>query len=292
MSAKNLKRHRRLGEKLVQAGKINSEQLTKALEEQQIEGRNLGRILVEAGLLQDDVLNEFLPKQVARERMLAIREHQSFDSTEFFRLQTALKFTLFSDDPIKTLLIGSAIPGEGKTTCASYFARALAAVQTGPYLLVDADLFNPTLHRRFDVQPSPGWTDCLVNGHTVDDCLARTDMDNLRVLPAGTLPPNPAALFASKKMQELIDRLKETFDLIIFDSTPLIASPTAAILASKLDAAIMVVNAGHTKRKLVKKSISMLNETKIKILGVVLNRVVDHHGSKHGYGSGYRSRRK
>ena len=272
-----------LGEVLVSAGKIDARQLKQALKIRKRDNKYLGRILVEAGHIDDDELQQYLPKSVAKARTLATRELDSLDDSEFYRLQTALKFVLFSDDPIKSLLVSSAAPGEGKTTCASYLARVLATVRDGKFLLVDADLHNPSLHKRYDVPQSPGLADCIVNGHTIDKCLARTDLDNLYLLPAGTLPPNPAALFASNAMKMLVGVLEEFFELVVFDSSPLLPLSTTSILSTHIDSTIMVIRAGHTSRKLVQKSLKLLNGANTKVLGVVLNQIVERDIPKYYY---------
>jgi len=286
------RKKKRLGQKLVQAGKISSEQLVALLEEQQQRGGYLGRLLVESGHIREDELQKYLPKKAAEVRLRAVREHRVLDATEFYRLQTALKFTLFSDEPIKTLLVTSTVPGEGKTICASFFARVLATVQDRRFLLVDADLRHPSLHLKYDAPVRPGWTDLIVNGAGLEDCLIPTDLDNLSVLPAGTVPPNPAALFASRKMKDFVGTLRDSFDLVVFDSSPLFPMSDAAILSANLDAAIMVVKAGSTRRQLVKKAASLLRESNINILGVIMNQVVNrdlpryiyrHSGKRNGY---------
>jgi len=280
---KRKKTHQKLGQKLVQAGKISSEQLIKLLERQQETGGYLGRLLIEGGHIREDELQKYLPKKAARERLQSFGQHHVLDMTEFYRLQTALKFTLFSDDPIKTLLITSAVPGEGKTICASYFAKVIATVREGRFLIFDADVRHPTLHNRYDVPPRPGWTDYIVNGDMLEDCFVPTDTDNLQILPAGTLPPNPAAVLASRKMKELIDKLKDMFDMVIFDSSPLLPTSDAAILGANMDVAMMVVKAGSTRRQLVRKAANLLRESNTKILGVVLNQVVDHDLPRYVY---------
>jgi capsular exopolysaccharide synthesis family protein len=273
----------KLGEKLVQAGKISQDQLVEFLEQQHRSGRYLGELVVEGGHITLDELCTYLPRGVARRRLLVLSERNALAVTEFYLLQTALKFTLFSDEPIRTLLVTSAVPGEGKTICASYLARTLARVRPGRFLLVDADLVNPTLHTRYDVPPGPGWTDYLVNGRVLDECLSPTDIDNLQVLPAGSIPPNPGAIFASKKMKEFVDELKDRFDLVVFDSSPLLPVSAAALLAANLDAALMVVKAGSTKRQLVKKAVALLNESRTRVIGVVLNQVVDNEFPEYAY---------
>jgi len=274
---------RRLGEKLVQAGKISQDQLAEVLKEQDASRRYLGELVVEGGYITEDELQTYLPKDVVRRRLFTLSERDSLHVTEHYLLQTALKFTLFSDDPIKTLLVTSAMPGEGKTVCANYLARTLARVRQGRFLLVDADLVNPTLHTKHDVPSGPGWTDYLVNGHMLDECLSSTDIDNLQVLPAGSIPPNPGAIFASKRMKEFVDELKDRFDLVVFDSSPLMPVSVAAILGAKLDAAILVVKAGSTRRQVVKKAIALLNESRTRVIGVVLNQVVDNEFPEYAY---------
>jgi len=273
----------KLGEKLVQAGKISQDQLVEFLEQQHRSGRYLGELVVEGGHITEDELCTYLPRGVARRRLLVLSERNALAVTEFYLLQTALKFTLFSDEPIRTLLVTSAVPGEGKTICASYLARTLARVRQGRFLLVDADLVNPTLHTRYDVPPGPGWTDYLVNGRVLDECLSPTDIDNLQVLPAGSVPPNPGAIFASRRMKEFVKELKDRFDLVVFDSSPLLPVSAATLLAANLDAALMVVKAGSTKRQLVKKAVALLNESRTRVLGVVLNQVVDNEFPEYAY---------
>jgi len=277
------RKKKRLGQKLVQAGKISSKQLVELLERQQQRGGYLGRLLVEGGHIREDELQKYLPKKAAEVRLRAIREHHVLDATEFYRLQTALKFTLFSDEPIKTLLVTSTFPGEGKTICASFFARVLATVQDGRFLLVDTDFRNPSLHLKYDAPVRPGCTDLIVNGASLEDCLIPTDLDNLSVLPAGTVPPNPAALLASRKMKEFVGTLRDSFELTVFDSSPLFPMPDAAILSANLDAAIMVVKAGSTRRQLVKKATGLLRESNINILGVIMNQILDRDFPRYVY---------
>ena len=295
---KRKKDHRRLGEKLVQSGKLTNEQLVRILEQQHGSRRFLGELAVEAGYISEDELQTFLPKEVAQRRLFAFSERNSLHVTETYLLQTALKFTLFSDDPIKTLLVTSAMPGEGKTVCANYLTRTLARVQPGRFLIVDADLLNPTLHTRHDIPLGPGWTDYLVNGNVLDNCLCATDIPNLQLLPAGTIPPNPGAIFSSKRMKDFVEELKGRYDLVVFDSSPLLPVAVTAMLGGQLDAAIVVVKAGDTKRQLVKKAIGLLNETQTKIIGVVMNYVTDgefpnykytykYYNDRESYGEGH-----
>ncbi|MBI5094592.1 MAG: polysaccharide biosynthesis tyrosine autokinase [Candidatus Hydrogenedentes bacterium] len=277
------KDRRKLGEKLLESGKISQDQLHGLLEQQQRCGRYLGELVVADGYITEHELYALLPKAATKGGLFALNPRNALDITELYLQQTAMKFTLFSDEPIRTIQITSAMPGEGKTTCARYLAQTLAAVQQGRYLLVDADLVNPTLHLRLHLPPVPGWTDYLVNGNTLDECIANTEIENLKVLAAGSLPPNPAAIFASKKMKHFVEELKERFDLIVFDSSPVLTMSSGAALGAGLDAAIMVVQAGRTKRQMVKKALALLSESRTNVIGVVLNQAVDNQLSYYGY---------
>lgn len=280
---------RKLGEKLVQAGKMSSDELLGLLEQQRVCRRFLGEMAVEGGFITDDELQSYLPKEVAKRRSYAMSERNSLHITENFLLQTALKFTLFSDDPIRTLLVTSALPGEGKTMTSNYLARTIARVRPGRFLLVDGDLINPTLHTRNNLPQIPGWTDYMVESNELDECLCPTEVENLHILPAGSLPPNPGALFASKRMTDFTEELKERFELVIFDSPPLIPVTVTAILGSKLDAAVVVVKAGSTKRQVVKKATDLLAESRTRIIGIVMNQVVSDEYPRSGYYGGYGS---
>ena len=136
----NRQDRKKLGQKLIEAGKITPEQLAELLQEQKRSRRYLGELAVKNGHISEAELSGYLPKHVARQRLFALNERDSFDPSQSYLLQTALKFTLFSDDPIRTLMVTSTLPGEGKTVCANYLARTLASVRQGKFLLVDGDL--------------------------------------------------------------------------------------------------------------------------------------------------------
>lgn len=293
---KRKKRAQALGDKLVQAGKISRSELNGFLEQERRSGQSLGDLVVDGGYVTENELHGYLSRSDSRRRLFELSERAALDVTESYLLQTALKFTLFSDDPIQTLLVTSALPGEGKTVCASYLARALATVRQGRFLLVDADLFNPTVHVRHRAPLGPGWTDCLVNGHTLDECLCATGLPNLQLLPAGSIPPNPAVFFASRRMRQFMEELKARFELVVFDSSPILPVSAGGVLGAQFDAAILVVKAGSTRRQLVRKAATLLQESRTRVIGVVLNQVDDseipgYAYDYYGYGRYGHSRR-
>ena len=178
MLRRKKKNKQKLGQRLVQAGKITSEQLVELLERQQKTGGYLGRLLVENGHVTRDELDRYLPKRIAENRLRSVCEHYALDAAEFYRLETALKFTLFSDEPIKTLLMTSAVPGEGKTTTAVNMAVTMAD-RGIRVLVVDTDLRRPNVHRVLKMERGPGLADILREGLDFRDVMRKTRVENL-----------------------------------------------------------------------------------------------------------------
>jgi capsular exopolysaccharide synthesis family protein len=206
-------------------------------------------------------------------------------------LRTNLEFASV-DSPIETLLVTSAMPGEGKTVTAANLAIVFA--QAGRrVLLVDADLRKPGVHTPFNIVNGRGLTTMLRGVETDVASLAhQTEEDNLRVLTAGPLPPNPAELLGSQRMRAVMDLLKADADLVIFDSPPLEAVTDSAILSSLVDGTLLVVDTARSRRRAVRLAREALERAGAKVLGAVLNRVpapsgvgYDYYGGYHGAGS-------
>lgn len=176
------------------------------------------------------------------------------------------------DGPIRTLMITSSNPGEGKTITATNLSIAMA--QGGKrILLVDTDMRKPMIHRLFQQYREPGLTELLLGKADVQDVIRSTEVNNLYIITAGTSPPNAPQLLASPKMDDLIDELKRTFEIIIFDTPPATVVTDPAILASKVDAACLVVEAERTNREAALKAKELLLTVNAKLLGVILNKI-------------------
>jgi non-specific protein-tyrosine kinase len=176
------------------------------------------------------------------------------------------------DAPVHTLLVTSALPGEGKTVTATNLAVAFA--QTGSrVLLVDADLRKPGADIMFDLPNSQGLT-TMLRGDSVGPEIPSqpTEQPNLRVLTTGPLPPNPAELLGSQRMQAVLSILRESADLLIFDSPPVQTVTDAAVLSAFVDGTLLVVAAGKSRRGNVRKARETLARAGANVLGVVLNR--------------------
>ncbi len=193
---------------------------------------------------------------------------------EAFRtLRTNLQFASL-DRELRSLVVTSGGPGEGKSTICSNLAIALA--QAGRHiLLVDADLRRPTVHKRFEVPNTIGLTGLIVNGidGNGDEAFVDSGIENLSLLPSGPLPPNPSEILGSKAMDKVIKALESKFDMVIYDCPPLIAVTDACVLAGKVGGVIMVIELGKAEKDMTRKAISLLRNVKANILGAVVNNV-------------------
>ena len=187
-------------------------------------------------------------------------------------LRTNLEFAAV-DEPVRTLLVTSSIPSEGKTTTSGNLAVAFA--QAGRrVILVDADLRKPGIHKLFDLPNGSGLTSLLRSDDVgIDDVTQAMEEDRLRVITTGPLPPNPAELLGSRRMQAILERLAAAADLVILDSPPLQAVTDAAILASITDGTLLVIDAGRTRRDAAGHGREALAKSGARVLGAALNRL-------------------
>ena len=206
------------------------------------------------------------------EKLVAARHPRSSHAEAYRLLRTNIQVADV-DHPVKTVLVTSPNPLEGKSVTAANLAvvMAQAGLRT---VLVDADMRRPTQHRLFRLTNDLGLTNGLVQTDpALDGYVRTTDVENLRVLTTGQLPPNPAELLGSKRMQKLVAALKDQADMIIFDTPPCLPLADAAILARQVDGVVLVADAGKTRRDAVSKAKEAMERAGGRILGVVLNRV-------------------
>jgi capsular exopolysaccharide synthesis family protein len=207
-----------------------------------------------------------------------------------FSLQTDLFKTLrgkilfpVSGEPPRSLMVTSAVPGEGKTYIASNLAVNVALNIAEYVLLVDCDLRRPRLHKMFGFDQVKGLSDHLANGTELYDLLHKTVVDKLTLLPAGTPPLNPSEILSSAKMANLIDEVKSRYDdrYLIIDSPPPMLAPETSAIAKRVDGIIIVIKYGETPLKLIEQMMESLN--KEKIIGAVINRFDTHTSGNYGY---------
>lgn len=216
-----------------------------------------------------------------RERLITFTNPRSPIAEAYRQLRTNIQFSSL-DKPLKSLLVTSTSPEEGKSTTLANLAITIA--QTGSkVILADCDLRRPSIHSIFGLSNSTGLTSLVLDSSSRRVPLQESGIDNLSVLPSGPLPPNPSELLGSKRMGEVIDLLEAEADLVLFDSPPVIAVTDAAILATRVDGVLLVVNAGKTKRELAKKAKALLEKVNANLLGVVLNNVKFDSSLHHYY---------
>ena len=195
-------------------------------------------------------------------------------------LRTNILFSA-ADRQIKTLVVSSANPQEGKTTTVIYLGTTMA--QSGQrVLLIDTDMRRPRLHASLGIPRHTGITNLIVGDRDYDDVIRTTDIPNLFVLPCGPLPPNPAELLMSKRFAAVLEELTSRFDRVILDSPPLGAVTDAVVLSKQTDGVVLVVQAGKTLRDEVRRSVRQIRHVHGQVVGVIVNQL-DAHDRRYGY---------
>ena len=223
------------------------------------------------GMPVSAVIPAMPPGDPRRQTRLTVSDPLSPIAESYRLLRTDLLFTA-EEKPFKSLMAATAKPGQGATTTICNLAVALASVGKR-VILIDADLRRPKLHGFFNVSNETGLTSLLRDECELEEALKVTDIDNLLVLPSGPLPLNPAELLASQKMRALHERLKPHTDFVLVDTPSAIAFSDSSILASYLDAVMIVVRAQETPRGSEIQLKNLLNKARANVIGVVLNGV-------------------
>lgn len=210
-----------------------------------------------------------------------ISKPRSAIAEAFRSLRTSLRFTHQSDDtPI--IFITSASPNEGKTTTASNLACAYASAGNR-VLLIDADLRNPSLHKTLGIHAQHGLANYLSGAFDARKLIQTTDIPNLYLLTAGSLPDDPVELLSSPHMRSLLESAKQDFDQIILDGPPVLGLADALILAAQSSATLITVRAEHTRMVMLENALTRLRRAQAPLAGILLNRI-DLCG---GYGNDY-----
>ncbi|MCV2522631.1 MULTISPECIES: CpsD/CapB family tyrosine-protein kinase [Bacillus] len=201
---------------------------------------------------------------------ISVLHHKSLVAEQYRTIRTNIEFSSVQTH-LRSILVTSSVPGEGKSFSAANLA-AVFAQQEKKVLLVDADLRKPTIHETYQLENVQGLTNVLVGNASLGETVQKTLIDNLYVLTSGPTPPNPAELLSSKAMGELIQEMYSRYSLVIFDSPPLLAVTDGQILANQTDGSVLVVLSGKTKMDTVQKAKDALQQSKAKLLGALLNK--------------------
>lgn len=209
---------------------------------------------------------------LAKQESRLISDARSGSTLESFRvLRSNVQFASV-DMPVSSLMLTSTNPGEGKSMTACNLAIAMA-LDGRSVILVDADLRLPTIHEKLGLTQQPGLTNVLLGRKELEETLQTTDIPGLRILTAGSLPPNPAELLNSLAMRQLHDDLKDLADVVIFDCPPCLATADAQVMSSIVDGVLFVMQLGETKKSPMRHSIDLLNQAHARIIGVVFNKI-------------------
>lgn len=190
------------------------------------------------------------------------------------------------DDPIRAIMLTSANPGEGKTTTVANLAVTYAH-EGKKTLLVDADLRKPSLQIMFMKSNRSGLTDALFKENDWKELVHETEIENLHLLTTGVIPPNPSEILSSRRMADLVEEWRQHYDVILFDTPPLLAVADAMILSALCDGVILVIKSGKTKFTSARKVLSQLEFAKARVLGTVLNNKKSSRNSGYHYGYGH-----
>nr|WP_082799166.1 CpsD/CapB family tyrosine-protein kinase [Planococcus maritimus] len=213
-------------------------------------------------------------KQTASKRPLARKlvariKPNSVISEQYRTIRTTINFSLPGNE-MKTLLFTSASKEEGKSTTSANMAIVFA--ESGKkVLLVDADMRKPTLHHTFHLNNHMGLSNLLIGKGELEQSVRDSGIQGLELLTSGQIPHNPAELLDSPMLDRLIEKMKERYDLIIFDSPPILSVSDSKIMANKCDGTVLVVNTGKTEKQSAIKARDSLTTSKAYIVGVVMN---------------------
>ncbi|WP_339226782.1 CpsD/CapB family tyrosine-protein kinase [Oceanobacillus sp. FSL K6-2867] len=190
-------------------------------------------------------------------------------SEQYRTVRTNLQFAS-ADEEIQTLLLTSAGPSEGKSMTTANLA-VVYAQQGKKVLLIDADLRKPTIHYTFRLDNLKGLSNVLVGDIPLQEAIVPNAVQDLDLISCGPIPPNPSELLGSKRMQRMIAEARELYDVIIFDTPPVLAVTDAQILSALVDGSILVVRSKSTETESAQKAIESLRAVNAKVLGTVLN---------------------
>ena len=222
--------------------------------------------------------------QTALNRLVTHADPRSPVAEAYRSLRTNLAFAR-ADRDLRALVLTSPGPADGKSTTVANLAITFAQ-QGQRTLLIDADLRRAVMDKTFSVNRSPGLTDVLIGTAALNTAVQETEVPNLHILGSGQFPPNPSELLGSPAMRRTLDEARSQFDIILFDSPPLLAVTDAAVLSTMVDGTILVVRMGSTAREAARRAVTQLRAVHARLLGAVLNDVSAKGASYYG-GYGY-----
>jgi capsular exopolysaccharide synthesis family protein len=203
-------------------------------------------------------------------RLLRDVSHFSPLMESYRSLRTLLRFC--KDTPLRTLVVTSSVPAEGKSTAAANLAIVISR-EKRRVILVDADLRRPTQHKLFRMDSSPGLCDVLAGTHSAEQVLRPTSVEGVSLITAGSPRHTAPELLGSERMEQLLDALKQQSDIVLLDTPPVLAVADTCAFAHATDGVLLVIGAGETKKAHVQRTMEVLGRCRAEVLGTVFNRV-------------------
>ena len=210
------------------------------------------------------------------------KKPKSIVSEAYRTLRTNIQYSSF-DKEIKIIVVTSAEAAEGKSTVSGNLALSFAQNEK-KVIIVDCDLRKPSVHKNFKISNLIGLSEVLIGKEKLEDVIQKRN-ENLDILTSGKIPPNPSEMLSSSAMTNLIEKLREKYDVVILDSAPLQAVTDAQILSTKVDGTILVIRAQRTNRESVIEAKNLLTKVGANIIGTVLHAVENTRGKYYYYGS-------
>lgn len=212
---------------------------------------------------------------------------KSFITAEEYRnIRTNIEFSNI-DRKKNVILLTSTQPDEGKTTVICNLAEVFAKLEHTKVLLIDGDLRNPSVHKQFNMSNRIGLTDILLGNNSFEECVRKVDSVNFEILSCGQVPPNPSEILGSKKMKDFINSLKDQYDYIFIDSSPVGVVTDASIISTYSDGVIMIIGWDEVSLDSVKTAKSRLDRVNANILGTIVNKYKSKELNNSNYYSYY-----
>lgn len=207
--------------------------------------------------------------ETAKRKLITRNNPKAIHSEQYRTIRTNINFSM-PDRELQTLLFTSALPRDGKSTTAAN-AAIVFAQEGKKVLLVDVDMRKPTVHHTFELMNGLGLSNVLTRQATISEVANESGTEGLDIITCGPIPPNPAELLSSQMMETVLEEMKKAYDMVIFDSPPLLSVSDAQILSNRCDGTILVINSGITEKDGAVKAKEMLASSKAHIIGAVLN---------------------
>lgn len=227
-------------------------------------------------------------RQKERDYYLITDKTVPFNITESYKaMRTNLIFSLSTSDK-KIVAVSSALPGEGKSTIAANLAIAFSQLNENKVLLIDADMRKPVQHRLFNVKNNAGIAEYLGKMKQREECVQKSDVPNLDIIPSGSLPPNPSELLGSEQMEKLLSGVSAEYDYILIDMPPVNIVSDPLTIGKSISGMVVVTHYGKTTYDDIDELMRKVQTSDTKLLGLVLNEIKSKHNGKYGYSKKYK----